>query len=138
MGSFDRIGASSRAPGVLPGSTHRAYGSCGEHLIESNATTGRLAAPADVRRGGTWPESARLTPGSTAYGRLDYDAGMFGLDTVVVLLIVLAVVVVWRGPKMLPKWGEALGRGVKAARKEAEELRRDADGPAGSDGSPKP
>jgi Sec-independent protein translocase protein TatA len=52
---------------------------------------------------------------------------MFGLDTVVVLLIVLAVVLVWRGPKTLPKWGQTLGRGVKAARKEADELRRDAD-----------
>jgi len=53
---------------------------------------------------------------------------MFGLDTVVVLLIVLAVVLVWRGPKTLPKWGQTLGRGVKAARKEADELRRDAGG----------
>jgi Sec-independent protein translocase protein TatA len=58
---------------------------------------------------------------------------MFGLDTVVVLLVVLAVVLVWRGPKMLPKWGETLGRGVKAARKEAEDLRKD---PHGEDGSP--
>lgn len=66
---------------------------------------------------------------------------MFGVDTVVVLLIVLAVVLVWRGPKMLPKWGETLGRGVKAARKEADELRRDADdtnGPDGPGGAPKP
>jgi Sec-independent protein translocase protein TatA len=69
---------------------------------------------------------------------------MFGLDTVVVLLVVLAVVLVWRGPKMLPRWGETLGRGVKAARKEAEELRRDADGtdvpdgPDGTGGAPKP
>jgi Sec-independent protein translocase protein TatA len=72
---------------------------------------------------------------STAAERLGYHARMFGLDTVVVLLIVLAVVLVWRGPKMLPKWGEALGRGVKAARKEADELRRDADR---TDGAPKP
>jgi Sec-independent protein translocase protein TatA len=72
---------------------------------------------------------------------------MFGLDTVVVLLIVLAVVLVWRGPKTLPKWGQTLGRGVKAARKEADELRRDADvtdvasgtdGTDGTDGAPKP
>ena len=73
--------------------------------------------------------------------RLGYDARMFGLDTVVVLLIVLAIVLVWRGPKTLPKWGAALGRGVKAARKEADELRRDADGPGGTggtDGAPKP
>ena len=72
---------------------------------------------------------------------LDYDAHMFGVDTVVVLLIVLGVVLVWRGPKMLPKWGETLGRGVKAARKEADELRRDgnaADTTSETDGAPKP
>ena len=63
---------------------------------------------------------------------------MFGLDTVVVLLVVLAIVLVWRGPKMLPRWGEMLGRGVKAARKEADDLRRDADGTDGTDGAPKP
>ncbi len=51
---------------------------------------------------------------------------MFGLDTIVVLLIILGVVLVWRGPKVLPKWGEALGRGVKAVRKEAADLHRDA------------
>src|SRR5450759_5739744 len=79
--------------------------------------------------------------------RLGYDAPMFGLDTVVVLLIVLAVVLVWRGPKTLPKWGQTLGRGVKAARKEADELRRDAgdtdvagdaDETDGTNGAPKP
>ena len=72
---------------------------------------------------------------------------MFGLDTVVVLLIVLAVVLVWRGPKTLPKWGQTLGRGVKATRKEADELRRDAGGTDvtrdadetdGTNGAPKP
>ena len=60
---------------------------------------------------------------------------MFGLDTVLVLLVVLAIVLVWRGPKMLPRWGEMLGRAVKAARKEAEDLRRDGDS---TDGAPKP
>jgi Sec-independent protein translocase protein TatA len=59
---------------------------------------------------------------------------MFGIDTIIVLLIVLAVVLVWRGPKMLPKWGEMLGRGVKAARKEAEDLHKD---PHGEDGAPR-
>jgi len=58
---------------------------------------------------------------------------MFGIDTIVVLLIVLAVVLVWRGPKMLPKWGAVLGRGVKAARKEAAELQKDL---PGEDGAP--
>jgi Sec-independent protein translocase protein TatA len=47
---------------------------------------------------------------------------MFGLDLVIVLLVVLAVVLIWRGPKILPKWGETLGRGVKATRKELSEM----------------
>jgi len=47
---------------------------------------------------------------------------MFGIDFIVILVIVLIVVLIWRGPKMLPKWGETLGRGVKATRKEVEDL----------------
>ena len=47
---------------------------------------------------------------------------MFGIDFIVILVIVLIVVLIWRGPRMLPKWGETLGRGVKATRKEVEDL----------------
>ncbi len=47
---------------------------------------------------------------------------MFGVDFIVILVVVLIVVLIWRGPKMLPKWGEMLGRGVKATRKEVEDL----------------
>ncbi len=60
---------------------------------------------------------------------------MFGPDTVVVLLVVLAIVLVWRGPRTLPTWGEVLGRGVRAARREAGDLRPEADC---TDGAPKP
>jgi Sec-independent protein translocase protein TatA len=42
-----------------------------------------------------------------------------GSDVLVVLLIVLGVVIVWRGPKTLPKLAQALGRGVREARAEA-------------------
>ena len=42
-----------------------------------------------------------------------------GPDILIVLIIALIVVVIWRGPKNLPKLGEALGRGVKEARAEA-------------------
>ena len=63
---------------------------------------------------------------------------IFGVDVLIVLIVILAVVLVWRGPKILPKWGETLGRGVKATRKEVADLqddvaRRDDDGtpPAG-------
>jgi Sec-independent protein translocase protein TatA len=42
-----------------------------------------------------------------------------GSDLIVVLVIALVVVLVWRGPKTLPKLGQALGRGVREARAEA-------------------
>jgi Sec-independent protein translocase protein TatA len=44
-------------------------------------------------------------------------------DVLVVLIIVLVVVLIWRGPKTLPGIGAALGRGVKEARSEASKLR---------------
>jgi Sec-independent protein translocase protein TatA len=37
----------------------------------------------------------------------------------IILIIILVVVLVWRGPKTLPKLGQALGRGVREARNEA-------------------
>jgi Sec-independent protein translocase protein TatA len=40
-------------------------------------------------------------------------------DVLVVLVVILIVAVVWRGPKTLPKLGQALGRGVREARTEA-------------------
>jgi Sec-independent protein translocase protein TatA len=49
----------------------------------------------------------------------------FGLDLIVVLVVILVVVLIWRGPKILPKWGETLGRGVKATRSEISELQDD-------------
>jgi len=42
-----------------------------------------------------------------------------GSDLLIILLVVLVLVVLWRGPKTLPKLGEALGRGVKEAKTEA-------------------
>ena len=33
-----------------------------------------------------------------------------------ILIIVLVIVLVWRGPKMLPQFGEAVGKAVKSAR----------------------
>ncbi len=33
-----------------------------------------------------------------------------------ILLVVLVIVLIWRGPKMLPQFGEALGKAVKGAR----------------------
>jgi Sec-independent protein translocase protein TatA len=41
-------------------------------------------------------------------------------DLLLLLLVILGAVLVWRGPKTLPKLGAALGRGVREARREAE------------------
>jgi Sec-independent protein translocase protein TatA len=43
-------------------------------------------------------------------------------DTLVVLILVLIVALVWRGPKTLPQIGRMLGRGVKGARDEAKSM----------------
>jgi Sec-independent protein translocase protein TatA len=59
-------------------------------------------------------------------------------DILVVLVILLIGVLIWRGPKTLPKLGQALGRGVREARTEIEKPlddrpdddRRDHDRPA--------
>jgi Sec-independent protein translocase protein TatA len=50
---------------------------------------------------------------------------MFGVDLIIILIVILGIVLVWRGPKILPKWGETLGRGVKATRKEVGDLHDD-------------
>lgn len=50
---------------------------------------------------------------------------MFGVDLIIILIVILGIVLVWRGPKILPKWGETLGRGVKATRKEVGDLHED-------------
>jgi len=43
-----------------------------------------------------------------------------GSDILIVLVVVLIVVLMWRGPKMLPKIGEAFGRTVKDTRAEVD------------------
>jgi Sec-independent protein translocase protein TatA len=48
-------------------------------------------------------------------------------DLLLVLVVILVLVVLWRGPKTLPKLGEALGRGVREARREATESLSDKD-----------
>jgi Sec-independent protein translocase protein TatA len=51
-----------------------------------------------------------------------------GSDLIIVLIAVLVAVLIWRGPKTLPKIGQALGRGVREARTEASKLREREDG----------
>ncbi len=41
------------------------------------------------------------------------------MDLLLILIVILVLVVMWRGPKTLPKLGEALGRGVREAKAEA-------------------
>ena len=42
-----------------------------------------------------------------------------GSNVLIVLLVILVLVLMWRGPKTLPKLGAAFGRGVKEAKSEA-------------------
>jgi Sec-independent protein translocase protein TatA len=46
-------------------------------------------------------------------------------DLGLVLVVVLVLAIIWRGPKTLPRLGQALGRGVREARREAAETRED-------------
>lgn len=39
-----------------------------------------------------------------------------GTDLLLILIVVLIFLLIWRGPKMLPRIGEALGQTVKGAR----------------------
>jgi Sec-independent protein translocase protein TatA len=63
-----------------------------------------------------------------------------GSDVLLVLIVILVLAVIWRGPKTLPKLGEALGRGVREAKAEASKAQAeiqartsDADAPTGPD-----
>jgi Sec-independent protein translocase protein TatA len=47
------------------------------------------------------------------------------MDILVVLIAVLVIVIIWRGPKTLPLLGKAFGQGVKEARKEIEGTKGD-------------
>jgi Sec-independent protein translocase protein TatA len=55
------------------------------------------------------------------------------VDNVVILIVVLILVVIWRGPKTLPQIGAMLGRGVRGARQEAEKLRATGEPPDPTD-----
>ena len=64
------------------------------------------------------------------------------VDIIVVLLIILGIVVVLRGPKTLPKWGEALGQAVRGARTAATkaqgEIQKRLDEPDSTDDEARP
>jgi TatA/E family protein of Tat protein translocase len=48
-------------------------------------------------------------------------------DLLVILVVILVAVIFWRGPKNLPKLGEALGRGIREARREATDAAKSTD-----------
>jgi sec-independent protein translocase protein TatA len=52
-------------------------------------------------------------------------------DILLVLVVILILVLIWRGPKTLPEIGRMFGRGVREARIEANKLRSDDDKPVG-------
>ena len=51
-------------------------------------------------------------------------------DILLVLIVILVLVVIWRGPKTIPEIGRVFGRGVREARVEANKLRSTDDTPA--------
>ena len=59
-------------------------------------------------------------------------------DWLVILIVILVVVVIWRGPKTIPQIGAMLGRGVRAAREEANEIRGDKGDRSDADKPPTP
>jgi TatA/E family protein of Tat protein translocase len=60
------------------------------------------------------------------------------MDLVVLLIIILVVVLVWRGPKTLPLLGRAFGQGVREARKEIDGIKTDAAARKDTDGDEPP
>ncbi|HWP63724.1 MAG TPA: twin-arginine translocase TatA/TatE family subunit [Candidatus Binatia bacterium] len=57
-------------------------------------------------------------------------------DVALVLLLLIVLALIWRGPKTLPKLGQALGRGIREARREAQELTGGQAGAPGEGGTP--
>ena len=57
-------------------------------------------------------------------------------DLLLVLIVILVLAILWRGPKTLPKIGEALGRGVREARSEAAKAQDEIQTRMGGDDEP--
>jgi hypothetical protein len=75
--------------------------------------------------------SARMRSHGQALADPMYDGSM-GPDILIILIVVLVVVLMWRGPKMLPQIGSALGRTVKDTKAELDDAfkKDDTDKPA--------
>lgn len=57
------------------------------------------------------------------------------MDLLALLIVILIVAVIWRGPRTLPQIGAMLGRGVREARRETDKVRSDIDARNRSDSS---
>ena len=53
-----------------------------------------------------------------------------GSDVLIVVVILLVIVLIWQGPKNLPKLGSALGRSISDFRKEVSLEEKDPEPPA--------
>ena len=60
------------------------------------------------------------------------------VDLLFVLIIILVLVLMWKGPKNLPKLGEALGRGVREAKVEATKAQAEIQGRVSDDDATPP
>ena len=57
-------------------------------------------------------------------------------DVLLILIVILIIAIIWRGPKNLPKIGEALGRGVREAKSEATKAQAEIQARTGDSGTP--
>ena len=99
---------------------------------------GERPRPEDEQRTLRWLDisGARYPRDAAGSPRLRRAATIRAHGHRVVLVVVLVVVLIWRGPKTLPLLGRAFGQGVKEARKEIEgsrTARAEADGRDGRD-----
>jgi hypothetical protein len=92
----------------------------------------RMARPEVVGRG-PWAVDEEHGGHPTGASLSEYHPRM-PVDLIFVLVIILIVVLIWRGPKTLPKIGEALGRGVREAKSEASNVQKEIQ--SRTDGSP--
>jgi Sec-independent protein translocase protein TatA len=60
------------------------------------------------------------------------------VDILLVLVVILIIVLVWRGPSMLPQFGEAVGKAVKGARDNFNRDSAEADQPDDDSQTPSP
>lgn len=64
------------------------------------------------------------------------DAGAYHArvsDVGLLLVVILVLVLIWRGPRTLPQLGRSLGNGIRNARREAASIRGDRTHPSNDD-----